>query len=57
MELNVETCRQELAMQYDFEPYAAFCRLDGDADGQLYVSDFYDFLRDNDCNNFSFKDV
>lgn len=37
-----------MALLYDFEPYAAFCRLDKDGDGELYVSDFYNFLVEND---------
>ena len=28
LELEVELCRQSLASLYDFEPYAAFSRLD-----------------------------
>ena len=28
LELSVEKARQDLANLYDFEPYAAFCRVD-----------------------------
>ena len=48
LELNVESYRQKLAAQYDFEPYAAFCRLDADGDKNLYTVDFYNFLHEND---------
>ena len=47
LELNVELYRQKLAALYDFEPFAAFCRMDGDKDKLLFVRDFWDFLRDN----------
>jgi len=43
-------------MLYDFEPYAAFCRLDQDGDDNLYTIDFYNFLRENDINQFTIKD-
>ena len=33
LELNIELYRCKLSMLYDFEPYAAFCRLDADSDG------------------------
>lgn len=56
LELNVEEYRCKLARLYDFEPYAAFCRLDADGDGKLYTKDFYNFLRENDINQFSMKD-
>jgi hypothetical protein len=57
LELNVEASRQKLAMCYDFEPYAAFCRLDSDDDGKVFTMDFYNFLRDNDCTQFTVKDL
>ena len=56
LELNVEEYRQKLAAQYDFEPYAAFCRLDADGDKELYTVDFYNYLKENDINQFSMKD-
>jgi hypothetical protein len=43
-------------MIYDFEPYAAFCRLDKDGDDHLYTIDFYNFLRENDIKQFTMKD-
>lgn len=56
MELNVEEYRQKLAMQYDFEPYAAFCRMDADGDKHLFTLDFYNFMHENDRKQFSIKD-
>lgn len=44
LELNVELYRQEMAKLYDFEPYAAFCRLDADGDKQIFTVDFFNFL-------------
>lgn len=46
LELEVEQCRQNLASLYDFEPYAAFSRIDQDNDKCVFVLDFYNFLRD-----------
>jgi len=43
-------------MIYDFEPYAAFCRLDSDDDGRIFTMDFYNYLRDNDVMQFTLKD-
>lgn len=48
LELQVEDYRQRLAMLYDFEPYAAFKRIDKDDDGDIYTTDFHHFLREND---------
>lgn len=44
-------------MLYDFEPYAAFCRLDADGDGEIWVKDFHRFFRENDITCFQMKDV
>lgn len=43
-------------MLYDFEPYAAFKRIDQDDDGEIYTLDFYNYLRENDVTQFSIKD-
>jgi Ca2+-binding EF-hand superfamily protein len=43
-------------MLYDFEPYAAFKRIDQDDDGEVYVMDFYRFMRENDVTQFTIKD-
>lgn len=56
LEINVELGRQKLALLYDFEPWAAFCRLDQDGDGHIFTLDFYNFLRENDVNHYSIKD-
>lgn len=56
LELNIEQYRQKLSMLYDFEPYAAFKRLDGDDDGNIYTLDFYQFMKDNDQHQFTIKD-
>lgn len=56
LELNVEEQREKLAALYDFEPYAAFCRLDKDGDGNIFTRDFYEFLRENDVTQFTMKD-
>ena len=56
LELSVENARQDLAKLYDFEPYAAFCRLDADCDKKLYTIDFYNFMIENDRKQFSLKD-
>ena len=47
-ELDVEMSRQKLASLYDFEPFAAFSRLDVDGDGEIYVVDIYNFLVENE---------
>lgn len=47
LELQVEDYRQRLAMLYDFEPYAAFKRIDQDDDDAIYTMDFYNYLREN----------
>lgn len=57
LEAGVEKKRQELANCFDFEPYAAFCRLDSDDDAEIYMMDFYNFLRDNDIKQFTYKDI
>lgn len=44
LELSVENARQDLANLYDFEPYAAFCRVDGDGNRLIYTWDIYQFL-------------
>lgn len=51
LELNVELYRQKLAMLYDFEPFAAFKRLDTDDDGYIYTMDFYNFMSSRDNVN------
>lgn len=56
LELEVEQTRQTLASLYDFEPYAAFSRIDQDQDKQCYTIDFYQFMMDNDRKQFSIKD-
>lgn len=56
LELNVEQYRQKLSMLYDFEPFAAFKRLDQDDDGNIYTLDFFNFMRENDVHNFTVKD-
>ena len=56
LELNVEMYRQKLASLYDFEPYAAFCRIDTDGDKEIFTIDFYNFLQENDRTQFSIKD-
>ena len=48
LELSVEQGRQELANLYDFEPYAAFCRVDMDGNKLIYCMDVYNFLQQND---------
>jgi hypothetical protein len=44
LELSVEKARQDLANLYDFEPYAAFCRVDGDGNKLIYTYDIYKYL-------------
>ena len=56
-ELAVEKCRQKLASLYDFEPFAAFTRIDADGDKAIYCLDIYNFLQDNDRKQFQIKDV
>ena len=56
LELEVEQCRQDLAALYDFEPYAAFCRLDADGDGNIFTIDFYNYLHQNEREHFGIKD-
>ena len=50
LELEVENKRQALSSLYDFEPYAAFSRIDQDADKHIFTIDFYNFLRDQGRN-------
>ena len=57
LELSVEKARQDLANLYDFEPYAAFCRVDADGNKAVYTHDIYEFMQDNDRTQFSIKDV
>ena len=42
---------------YDFEPYAAFCRLDKAKRNKLYTADIHEFLVENERKQFSIKDV
>lgn len=55
--MSVENGRTELAHLYDFEPYAAFCRLDKDKKQKIYVMDVFNFMQENNRFNFSVKDV
>jgi hypothetical protein len=44
-ERRVETVRQALAEQPDFDPYSAFNRIDKFGNGFVSLSDLSDFLR------------
>jgi hypothetical protein len=44
-ELQVERQRQYLAKLSDFEPYAAFQRVNRSGDGKVTASEIYSFLR------------
>jgi hypothetical protein len=55
--LQVEQARQDLANLYDFEPYAAFQRVDMDGNGKMYVMDLYAFLHENDKSHICIKDI
>ena len=57
LELSVEQARVELADLYDFEPFAAFNRVDGDKNKKIYTMDIYEFLQENNRNRYSIKDV
>ena len=49
LELQVERQRQRLVTCHrDFEPYAAFRRMDINNDQKLDAFEIYNFLRDND---------
>jgi hypothetical protein len=43
-ELLIESERQRLAAMADFEPYAAFCRVDRDQNKRITASEIRDFL-------------
>lgn len=55
-ELAVEQERQQLASMRDFEPYAAFQRIDRSARGYINGKDVALFLKDNECPQHSSED-
>jgi hypothetical protein len=44
-ELQIEDQRQRLATEPDFEPYAAFCRVNRKGDKRITAAEIIDFLR------------
>lgn len=46
-ETEIEKLRQSLAEKHDFEPYAAFKRIDSSGLGYITITDLHQFLKDN----------
>jgi len=44
-ERNIELMRQKLAKEYNFEPFAAFQRIDRDCNGFITKEELIDFLK------------
>ena len=55
-ELVVERQRQQLALEKDFEPYAAFKRVNRNNDDKVTAIEIYQFLKDNHVSYVSVKD-
>jgi Ca2+-binding EF-hand superfamily protein len=57
LELQVERQRQLLATLSDFEPFAAFQRVNRNGDDIVTGLEIYNFLRDNGVNHATLKEV
>ena len=55
-ELGIEKQRQRLASVQDFEPYAAFCRINRSCSKQISCQELNNFLKENGVSQFSDRD-
>ncbi len=44
-EMQIEFARQNLCLKENFEPYAAFQRIDREGKGYISVQDIYNYLK------------